>query len=157
VFELATQVNAYYLSFETLLRRWYLWPLLWFTAARPYLKSPRKIAAIRTRAQRFDREHDWLFFRAPAVVVLSAPRKNRAFGRTNSVIAAERMMQYAFALGLGSCWIGYAEVALQRRSAIAEWIGIGPDRCPQAVFTLGRPAVEYHRLPVRRPLSVRWV
>ena len=28
VFELAAQVNDYYVSFEVLLRRWYLWPIL---------------------------------------------------------------------------------------------------------------------------------
>jgi nitroreductase/NAD-dependent dihydropyrimidine dehydrogenase PreA subunit len=154
VFELATQVNDYYLWFENLLSRAYLRPLLWFTAARPYLKHPEKIEPIRAKAKSFDRDRDWLFFQAPAVVVLTAPRKNKIFGRTNCVIAAERIMQYGFALGVGSCWIGYAEVALRRRRAIAAGLGIDRDRAVHAVFTLGRPVPDYRRLPARRPLPV---
>ena len=154
VFALASQVNDYYLWFENLLSRTYLRPLLWFTAARPYLKHPEKIESIRAPARAFDREHDWLFFGAPAVVVLTAPRKNAMFGRTNCVIAAERIMQYGFALGVGSCWIGYAEVALRRRRAITDQLGIARDRAVHAVFTLGHPVPDYRRLPARRPMAV---
>ncbi len=153
VFELAVLVNGYYAWLENLLGRSYLRPLLWFTAARPYLKNPRKIESVRARVKAFDRSHDWLFFGAPVVVVLSAPRKNAMFGRTNCVIAAERIMQYAFALGVGSCWIGYAEVALRRRLSIPEQLGIEATSAIHAVFTLGRPAVEYRRLPARAPLA----
>ena len=157
VFELASLVNHYYLSLESLFRRWYLRPCLWFTAARPYLKRPAKLAAMRERVLGFDRDHDWLFFGAPAVVILAAPRRNRWFGQTNCVIAAERIMQYAFSLGIGSCWIGNAEVALKRRRRIARAVGIPDPLRPHAVFVLGEPAVEYRRLPARRPLRVTWV
>jgi len=157
VFELASLVNDYYRWLESLLKRWYLWPVLWFTAARGYLKRPAHVATIRERVQRFDRDHDWLFFGAPAVVVLSAPRRHRMFGRTNCTIAAERVMQYAAAVGLGSCWIGFAEVAIERRRSIAQAMGIPEHLRPHAVFVLGQPAVEYRRLPARRPLPVSWV
>lgn len=155
VFELAGAVNDYYSSFEKLLSQRLLWPLLWFTAARPYLKNPKKIASVRQKSRQFDRQHDWIFLGAPAVVVLSAPRKNRSFGHTNCVIAAERILQYAFALGLGSCWIGYAEVAMTRRRSIALAAGVPPDHETHAVFILGEPAVEFRRLPARSPIPIQ--
>lgn len=157
VFELATEVNDYYRWFERLLARRVLWPLLWFTSARPYMKNPKKIEGIRRRARTFNRQNDWIFFGAPAVVVLSAPRRNASFGRVNCVIAAERILQYAAALGYGSCMIGYAEVALRNRPRIARSIALDPVLRPQAVFTLGQAAVQYRRLPARRPLSVSWL
>jgi nitroreductase len=156
VFELAKLVNDYYRWFDRLLKRRWLWPLLYFTAARPYLGNPRKLDGIREKVRRFDQEHDWLFFHAPAVVMLTAPRQHRSFGRVNCVIAAERMMQYAAALGLGSCMIGYAEVALRQRRAIAVAVGIASEQEPHVLFTLGIPAVQYRRLPVRRATPVIW-
>jgi ferredoxin len=156
VHELATHTNDFYLRLARLLERRWLRPLLWFTAARPYLQHPRKLQQVRDRARAFDRDHDWIFFGAPAVVLLSAPRRHATFGRSNCVIAADRMMQYAAALGLGSCMIGYAEVAVRRRPAIARAIGLEGDQEAHALFTLGYAAVEYRRLPARPAIPVAW-
>lgn len=152
----ATLVNDYYHWLVRLLGRRLLWPLLWFTALRPYLKNPGKIATVRERVRGFSRENDWIFFGAPVVIVLSAPRKNKLFGRANCYIAAERIMQYAAAQGLGSCYIGFADVAMSNRKSIAQELGLQADHVPQVVFTLGHPAVTYHRLPARRPMPVTW-
>jgi nitroreductase len=154
VFRFATLVNNYYAWFAGLLRHRALFPLLWFTAARPYLKNNSKLLSIKKRVSDFGSDHDWVFFGAPVVIVLSAPRKHKDFGRVNCVIAAERMMQYASALGLGSCYIGFAEVALRRRPQIAREMGLSGEREPLVVFTLGQPAVRYHRLPARHPLPI---
>jgi nitroreductase/Pyruvate/2-oxoacid:ferredoxin oxidoreductase delta subunit len=156
VFELAKLVNDYYRWFDRLLQRRWLWPLLWFTVARPYVENPSKLLLAREKVKRFDRDHDWVFFNAPAVVLLTAPRKNRHFGRVNCVIAAERMMQYAAALGLGSCMIGYAEMAMRQRIAIGQSIGLAAEQEPHVLFTLGHPAVTYRRLPARRAMPVTW-
>lgn len=153
---LGTLVNGFYGSLDRLLSRKVLRPILWFTSARAYLRSPKRLAVLRDRVRQFQAGHDWLFFDAPAVVVLSAPARNVLFGRVNCVIAAERMMQYAAALELGSCMIGYAEVALRRRPSLARGAGIAPDRVPQVVFTLGIPVTRFTRLPPRRPVPVTW-
>ena len=111
---------------------------------------------MRQKLRRFDKDNDWLFFNAPAVVLLSAPRQHSSFGRVNCVIAAERMMQYAAALELGSCMIGYAEIAIRNRKSIAHAVGIAASQEPHVLFTLGRPAVQYRRLPARRAMPVKW-
>ncbi|MBN2194606.1 MAG: nitroreductase family protein [Polyangiaceae bacterium] len=154
---LARAVNAYYAGLARLLETWYLRPLLWLTAARPYLKHPRKLAQLSQRVAAFSPGHDWLFFDAPAVVVLTTPRRHRRFGRANAIIAAEEMQIYAASQGLGTCWIGYAEVAMRRRRVVRVVAGIEPDREANAVFTLGRPALAFRRLPARAPLPVAWL
>jgi nitroreductase len=156
VFTFASLVNDYYRSIDRLLSLRVAWPLLWFTPLRTYLESPEKLARARERIRNFSRRSDWLFFGAPAVVVLSAPSKHELFGRVNCTIVAERIMQYAAALGLGSCYIGYADVAMRRRRSIADEIGIASELGPCAVFTLGYPAVTYRRLPARRPMPLAW-
>jgi nitroreductase len=156
VFALAQAINGYYVSLARMLGNRWLWPLLYFTEARPYLTKPEKLKAIRDRAQRFDETHDWLFFSAPTVVVLSAPKRHARFGGTNCVIAAERMMQFASALDLGSCYVGYAEVALRRKESLAMRVGLPKDDVVHSVFILGHPAIEYRRLPARAPLPARF-
>jgi nitroreductase/NAD-dependent dihydropyrimidine dehydrogenase PreA subunit len=156
VYRLGSLVNDYYASLIRLLSYRFLKPFLLLTPLQTYIRNPEKLARVRERVQNFSREKDWLFFRAPAVVVLSAPRKNTLFGRINCTIAAERIMQYAAALGIGSCYIGFADVAIRRQPKIAQSIGIDPKLVPFALFTLGYPTVQYRNLPARRPVPVTW-
>jgi nitroreductase len=152
----ATAVNDYYARLVRWLENPWLRGLLWLTPVRPYLKQPKMLAHMRDCVRSFGPGHDWVFFDAPAVVVLTTPRRNRRFGRVNATIAAEQMQTYAASLGLGSCWIGYAEVVLKASRATAELAGVARDREPQAVFTLGRPSVSFQRLPPRAPFPVVW-
>lgn len=151
---LSLLVNEYYRALLRLLENRLLWPLLWWTDLRPYLRNPSKLARVRERVLEFNHEKDWVFFGAPAVVLLTAPRKHRFFGRVNGTIAAERMMHYAAALGLGSCYIGYADVAMRRRPSIVKRLGLLQDHMPTAVFTLGYPESRYSRLPARASMPV---
>ncbi len=96
---------------------------------------------------------DPLFFHAPAVVVLSYPRHNKRFGRTNAVMAGQSMMLYAHSLGIESCVIGFAEVAAAGKKG-KEILGIGKDREAGMIFTLGYGVPRYYRLPKRRSIEV---
>ncbi len=112
-----------------------------------FLKAfKRKIAA------GADGSADPLFFRAPAVVVLTHPRKDRRFGRTNGVLAGQSMMLYAHALGIESCIIGFAEVAGRSRRG-KEALGLPADREISLIFTLGYGTPRYFRLPKRPSLT----
>ena len=93
---------------------------------------------------------DPLFFHAPTVVILTYPKKGKRFGRTDSALAGAHMMLSAHARGLGSCMIGFAEIALKRK-ALRKELGIPADRRIGLVFTLGYTDQKYHRYPVRKP------
>jgi nitroreductase/NAD-dependent dihydropyrimidine dehydrogenase PreA subunit len=95
---------------------------------------------------------DPLFFKAPAVVVVTYPRRDTRFGRTNAVLAGQSMMLYAHALGIESCVIGFAEAA-GKRDRGKQALGVGRDREIGLIFTLGYGKPRYHRLPKRPPLE----
>ena len=95
---------------------------------------------------------DPLFFKAPAVVVVTYPRRDPRFGRTNAVLAGQSMMLYAHALGIESCVIGFAEVAGKRGKG-RKALGVSPDREIGMIFTLGYGKPRYFRLPKRSPLT----
>lgn len=99
---------------------------------------------------------DRLFFHAPGVVILSAPKKNRHLGLTNCVLAGQAMMYYAQSLGLGSCMIGYAEIALNRMKSLRRELDIPPSHRVGLVFTLGYTDTRYRALPLRGPMPVRY-
>jgi nitroreductase/NAD-dependent dihydropyrimidine dehydrogenase PreA subunit len=97
-----------------------------------------------------DGRADPLFFRAPAVVVLTYPAKaGKRFGRTDCALAGENMMLTAHARNLESCMIGFAEAALHSKRIRAK-IGIPRDRKIGLIFTLGYTDTKYYRYPVRK-------
>jgi nitroreductase len=49
-----------------------------------------------------------ILHRAPALVVISAPA-NAAFAVEDCALAAQNLMLAAYARGLGTCWIGFAQ------------------------------------------------
>lgn len=155
--QFAAAVNDFYRGLLALFDRWWIRPFLWFTSLRPYLRQRERIDQLRAVVQGFDAGKDWLLYDAKAALVLSTPRKNHMFGRVNAVIAAERMLTCAWGLGVGSCWIGYAEVALAHQPRLVRRLGLPPERCAHVVIALGHPATTYDRLPARSPLEVRFL
>ena len=167
--ESVKEVGARIMDYYRTLVRWALNPLmrpvLFLTAARSYFPSLK-------RYRRYIEEYflsqgvptqavptagrDRLFFHAPGVIILSAPKKDRHLGLTNCVLAGQAMMYYAQSLGLGSCMIGYAEIALNRMKSLRRELEISPSNKVGLVFTLGYPAVRYRALPLRGPMPVRY-
>ena len=179
--EVGARIMDYY---RTLVRRALnplMRPVLFLTAARSYLPSLKRYrryieeyfglkkqavsaAALPTAGRDRqaipmagrDRCRDRRFFHAPGVIILSAPKKDHHLGLTNCVLAGQAMMYYAQSLGLGSCMIGYAEIALNRMKSLRRDLEIPPSNKIGLVFTLGYPAVRYRALPLRGPMPVRY-
>jgi nitroreductase/Pyruvate/2-oxoacid:ferredoxin oxidoreductase delta subunit len=153
-------------------------PLLYLTPARSYLRSLKRYrsfineffglgtpaasgpaahaAPTEGRERSRQRPRDRLFFHAPGVVILSAPRKSRHLGMTDCVLAGQAMMYYAQSAGLGSCMIGYAEIALNRKKSLRQKLGIPQSHLVGLVFTLGYPDIRYRALPLRVPMPVTY-
>ena len=106
---------------------------------------------IRILEKTLEGKSDPLFFHAPAVIILTYPKKGKRFGRTDCSLAGAHMMLTAHARGIGSCMIGFAEAALWRKAARAR-LGIPKDRKTGLIFTLGYTDKRYYRYPVRN----RW-
>lgn len=177
--ESVKEVGARIMDYYRTLVRWALNPLmrpvLYLTPARSYIPSLKRYRryleeyflspgvptpAVPTQAVPTQAiptaGRDRLFFHAPGVIILSAPKKDRHLGLTNCVLAGQAMMYYAQSLGLGSCMIGYAEIALNRMKSLRRELEISPSNKVGLVFTLGYPAVRYRALPLRGPMPVRY-
>ncbi|MFX1323438.1 MAG: nitroreductase family protein [Promethearchaeota archaeon] len=93
---------------------------------------------------------DPIFYKAPHVLIFHS--KN-PWDFINVAIIMTYAMLSAHSLGLGSCWIGFAQgVLLDNHELRRKTTGI--ETYVLGVMTLGYPAVEYHRAPPRPPLEV---
>jgi nitroreductase len=123
---------------------------------RAYLQDPHVMDKIQAMAASLKTGEDWILYSAPVVVILSTD-KTSALGSANSVLAAEAMMYYLQANGIGSCYIGFAQMALNRSKNLGAKLGIPPNEKVHAVFSCGYSKVKYRRLPHRKKMPVNYV
>ncbi|MFW9823434.1 MAG: nitroreductase family protein [Candidatus Thorarchaeota archaeon] len=93
---------------------------------------------------------DPIFYNAPHVLIFYS--KN-PWDFINVAIAMTYGMLSAHSLGLGSCWIGFAQGVLMDNHELRRKT-TGIETYVLGVMTLGYPAIQYHRAPPRPPLEV---
>jgi nitroreductase len=94
-----------------------------------------------------------VFHHAPALIVISA--NSRDWGVEDAALAAENLMLEAYAQGLGSCWIGFAQRWLETEEG-RHAIDVPQDFVPVAPIIVGHPAAPMPPVP-RNPARLRWV
>ncbi len=106
-----------------------------------------------TMLQKADSGLDPLFYHAPVIIIIhsgmegSTPVEDAQYaGFTISLLA--------HALGMGTCYIGYAAEAMNRVRALREAVGIPVRNRVHLVITLGYPAVTFVRPAMRKPFVV---
>ena len=92
---------------------------------------------------------------APHIIVAHAPEGLIA-GPVSTVLSLEYVELYAPALGIGTCWAGYAQRCASQFPAFSQFLKIPARRRITGILMAGYPKYEYHRLPERNPLSVAW-
>lgn len=97
---------------------------------------------------------DRLFFNAPAVILIVSDESNHYAG-IDGGIAASRMEIQANALGLGVCYIGFLNTAMEFDGRIKELAGLKEGEKLAVAFVTGYPDVEYQRPASRKPANVR--
>jgi nitroreductase len=95
-----------------------------------------------------------IFYNAPVLIIISA-RNGGPWAVANCAVAAQNLMLTAYDLGLGSCWIGFAQSFLQTAAGRA-LIGVGADDLPVAAIIIGHPHGA-SPAPARRPADIRWI
>ncbi|GAB4310000.1 MAG: nitroreductase family protein [Promethearchaeota archaeon] len=96
---------------------------------------------------------DPLFYGAPVVVLFTSDKHN-PFGRTNNVLAGAAATYQAQSHGLGSCFVGFAEIYLKLAKRVRRKLGVPKNHEVNLVFTLGYQDVKYLRLPARKRVPV---
>ena len=123
---------------------------------RRRLKSPRTKKNLENFFERQKSGEDRIFFEAPVVVILSAPPYSKMTG-PDAGISITHGMFAAQSLGLGTCWIGFAQEYLTRFKKIRRKIGIPKNHNVYGVFTLGYPDIKFVRAPPRRERKIDWI
>ncbi len=122
---------------------------------RRRLLNPKTKISINRFLEARKRGEDRIFFNAPCVIILHAPPYSKMTA-SDSAIAISHGMLAAQSLGLGTCWIGFAQEYLWRSKKTRKELGIPKKNNVYGVFIIGHPDIEYLRAPPRREAKVEW-
>jgi nitroreductase len=95
-----------------------------------------------------------IFYHAPALVVIAANEAGN-WAVEDCSLAAQNLMLSAYAAGLGSCWIGFAQGWLGTPEGKAA-LGLPPASVPVAPIILGHPKSTPPAVPRKAP-DIRWI
>jgi len=74
----------------------------------------------------------------------------------DALLATQNILLAAHAMGLGTCLIGFAVAAMQRKPAIKEQLQIPADEPIYSVIALGYPDERYERVAGRKSVVPRY-
>ncbi|MGO8944585.1 MAG: nitroreductase family protein [Syntrophobacteraceae bacterium] len=102
-----------------------------------------------------EKSGDRILRRAPHIIVAHAPA-DLAAAPVSTMLSLEYVELFAPALGLGTCWAGYAMACAQQFPAFSQFLRIPAHSKITGILMAGYPRYRYHRLPARNPLDVAW-
>jgi nitroreductase len=114
------------------------------------------LAAVPSFVKNVDAGRDRLFFDAPAVILIHAPRQE-VLPESACAFAALAMALMAETLGLGTCITAYASLALQALPELAQSVGVPTENDVYYVLTVGHPVERYQLIPPRKPAQAVWL
>lgn len=95
-----------------------------------------------------------IFYHAPVMILISANAPGM-WGVEDCALAAENLMLMAYSLGLGTCWIGFAQSYLNTPAG-KQALGLPESWMPVAPIIVGHPGTSPAPVPRKEP-EVRWV
>lgn len=104
--------------------------------------------------QRLEDPSFHIFYHAPALIVVSAPRQTPWIVEDCS-LAAENLMLAAYGIGLGSCWIGFAQDYLNSAEG-RSMLKLPADAVAVAPIIVGHPR-SVPQPPPRHAPQVSWI
>ncbi|MFP4532206.1 MAG: nitroreductase family protein [Desulfobacterales bacterium] len=103
-----------------------------------------------------DAGRDLILHNAPVLILIHAPARS-FFGAANCNIAATNIMNYAHALGLGTCMIGFVTLASRFSKQLTQTIELPEGRKIHASLVLGHPKYDYTHTVSRKKPAVQWM
>lgn len=122
--------------------------------AKNYMTRTRPLDLPETLYQKLSDPDFHVFYRAPALIVISAAAQG-PWIEADGALAAENLMLAAQAQGIGSCWIGLSQpfLATPEGRALAQ---LPDDETPVAPIVVGQPA-QAGAPSSRQPVVARWI
>ena len=116
-------------------------------------EPPRGLPAAHFREILSDSKFD-IFYGAPALILISSMTDDH-WAVVNCALAAQNLMLAARSMGLGSCWIGFAEGWLRSEGG-KRALDLPQSYLPVAPIIVGRPISFPDRVPRKDPV-IHWV
>jgi len=103
----------------------------------------------------WDRGYNSVTWSAPVLIVASAPEAATT-GMVDVTLALSYFELAAPKLGLGTCWAGLLEGALQASEAVRDAVGLPEGHPYHYPMMVGYPKRKYTRLPERKAPKITW-
>jgi nitroreductase/NAD-dependent dihydropyrimidine dehydrogenase PreA subunit len=92
---------------------------------------------------------------APVVIVAHAPKED-PMAPSSCTIALTSLELAATSMGLGGCWAGYFNAAVNNFPPMYEALGLPDGHQCFGAMMIGYPQFRYHRMPERKTPSITW-
>jgi nitroreductase len=99
---------------------------------------------------------DFILHDAPVLILIHAP-KCKPFTCDNCNIAATTIINYAHTLGLGTCFIGFMNIALKFNPRLRKKLGVPGNKRVYATLVMGYPAYRFTNTVSRKKPEVQWL
>ncbi len=103
-----------------------------------------------------DRRNDNLFYGAPALILVLMDRRGISDPNLDAGICAQNIVLTAHALGLGTCYNGYAATALRYLGGLRKKLGIAYPWKVATTIAVGYAKVKTDHAVAREDVPVRW-
>ncbi len=98
---------------------------------------------------------DLICRKAPCIVIAYGIKDDPMVPQS-CTIAATYLELAAFGFGLGACWAGYVNMAINMSEKVRKFVGLSSHATCGAVMMIGHPKYRYSRIPLRNPAQVSW-
>jgi nitroreductase/NAD-dependent dihydropyrimidine dehydrogenase PreA subunit len=89
-------------------------------------------------------------------LVIAHGRRDQPIGFIDAIIAMTHLDLAAPVFGLGTCWAGFMQIALDMSPALAAELNLPVGHKPHYAMMLGYPMYRFHRVPKRDAAKVTW-
>ena len=111
--------------------------------------------SVKEMRKRVKSEKDLFFYQAPLIIIIHAPKKR--FFLQDCSCAAQNIMLAARSLQIGSCWIGFADIVLNKSRKIKKKVNIPLSHGIMATIALGYPEKFPENALPRKDSKVEWI
>ena len=93
---------------------------------------------------------------APCIIMACAPKDERT-APPAAMIAINQIQLAGLGLGLGTTFTGSINTACQGYPPLVEMLDLPEGYIPHGTCVVGYPTEKYDRIPVRKPINVKWL
>jgi nitroreductase/NAD-dependent dihydropyrimidine dehydrogenase PreA subunit len=127
----------------------------WMKAVKEKNPALYKEANLEVFVNSWDGGQDRISRGAPCIIMAYAPKDERT-APPAAMIAIHQIQLAAPALGLGTTFTGSINTASQAYPPLIETLGMPEGYMAHGTFVIGYPAERYLRIPIRKPVDVKW-